>query len=287
MWWSCTFGVMRPSGDKTVWTRVWARPGQSLDLLAARFVRHRFAPHSHDEFSIGVCTSGVEVIDYRGTSWHALPGSVVILEPGETHTGAPAIPDGFAYRVMYPAASLVAESELGRPHFPNPIVTDPQLANALRDTHIALARGADPLTAESRLTWDLATLLRRHSGAPGTARIGAAPGNAVVRAAKDRLVADLLSPPSLQDLATEFGVSRFQLLRAFRATIGMPPYAWLAQYRVNRARGLLVAGYRPAQVAMLVGFADQAHLNRWFRRVLGVTPGDFRNSVQDSIRRQP
>ncbi|WP_316317403.1 helix-turn-helix domain-containing protein, partial [Clavibacter michiganensis] len=77
------------------------------------------------------------------------------------------------------------------------------------------------------------------------------------------------------------GLSRYQLLRAFRTSTGMPPYAWLAQHRVARARGLLDAGLRPAEVAALVGFADQAHLTRWFRRVPGVTPAAYRNSVQD------
>ncbi|MPY32588.1 helix-turn-helix transcriptional regulator, partial [Streptomyces adustus] len=88
--------------------------------------------------------------------------------------------------------------------------------------------------------------------------------------------------PSLADLATALGLSRYQLLRAFRTAMGVPPYAWLAQYRVARARGLLESGLRPAEVAPLVGFADQAHLTRWFRRVLGVTPAAYRNSVQDS-----
>jgi AraC-like DNA-binding protein len=100
-----------------------------------------------------------------------------------------------------------------------------------------------------------------------------------------RLSEELLDPPSLAEVAAEFDLSRFQLLRAFQAEVGMTPYAWLAQYRVNRARGLLVAGRRPAEVAALVGFADQAHLTRWFRRVVGVTPGRFRNSVQDSVGR--
>lgn len=72
---------------------------------------------------------------------------------------------------------------------------------------------------------------------------------------------------------------RYQLLRAFRTTMGMPPYAWLAQYRVNRARTLLESGRRPAEVANLVGFADQAHLTRWFRRVIGVTPAAYRAGV--------
>lgn len=90
-----------------------------------------------------------------------------------------------------------------------------------------------------------------------------------------------MAPPSLADLATDLGLSRYQLLRAFRTTMGMPPYAWLAQHRVSRARTLLEAGGRPAEVAGQVGFADQAHMTRWFRKVLGVTPAAYRNSVQD------
>jgi AraC-like DNA-binding protein len=255
-----------------------------LDLLDARFVHHRFAPHAHEEFSIGVCSEGVEVLDYRGSKWYASPGTVVILEPGEPHTGYSAIPEGFAYRAMYPAAALVAESGLARPHFPVPIVADPQLASALRAAHVALATGADQVEAETRLTSGLAALLARHAE-PGPRRDGSQAGQRVARATMARLADELLDPPSLADIAAEFGLSRFQLLRAFQAEVGMPPYAWLAQYRVNRARCLLADGYRPAAAAALVGFADQSHLNRWFRRVVGVTPGSFRNSVQDSIRR--
>jgi AraC-like DNA-binding protein len=47
------------------------------------------------------------------------------------------------------------------------------------------------------------------------------------------------------------------------------------------ARALLEQGCRPAKAAALTGFADQPHLTRWFRRVVGVTPGVYRNSVQD------
>jgi len=100
-------------------------------------------------------------------------------------------------------------------------------------------------------------------------------------AVRDRLADKLLEPPTLADLAADLDLSRYQLLRAFRTTMGVPPYAWLAQHRVSRARRLLDAGLRPAEVAPLVGFADQAHLTRWFRRVLGVTPAAYRNSVQD------
>ncbi|WP_151481867.1 helix-turn-helix domain-containing protein [Streptomyces albicerus] len=275
-------GGARAGGrEHAVWTRATlGRTGRPLDLLTARFDRHRYAPHAHEEFTIGVCVGGSEIIDYRGGRIHAGPGSIVVLSPGEMHTGGPATSDGYAYRALYAEVPLLTEGTWSVPHFRDAILDDPELAAALRLTHTELSACPDPLETESRIPWLLTALARRHSTAqpvcdtiPGADRIAAT--------VRDRLADELLAPPSLADLATDLGLSRYQLLRAFRTSMGIPPYAWLAQHRVNRARGLLESGHRPAEAAALVGFADQAHLTRWFRRVLGVTPAAYRNSVQD------
>ncbi|MFD5521158.1 AraC family ligand binding domain-containing protein [Streptomyces sp. NPDC127066] len=266
--------------EEALWTRtVLGRDGRPLDLLTARFDQHRYAPHTHDEFTIGVSVGGSELIGYRGGHIRTGPGSIVVLAPGEMHTGGPAACDGYAYRALYAEPSLLREGAVGGlPHFREPLLDDPGLAAALRAAHTELSVCPDPLEAESRLPWLLAALTRRHSTArpdrdevPGAARIA--------DAVRDRLAGELQDPPSLASLATDLGLSRYQLLRAFRTATGIPPYAWLAQHRVNRARRLLESGLRPAEVAGLVGFADQAHLTRWFRRVLGVTPAAYRASV--------
>jgi len=270
--------------EQALWTRArLGRCGPPLDLLTARFDRHVYAPHAHEEFTIGVCVDGSELIDYRGGHIRATPGSIVVLAPGEMHTGGPAnTTDGYAYRALYADPALLTDGTLGGlPHFREPLLDDAELALALRLAHTELSICPDPLEAESRLPWLLTALARRHSTsrpAPDLL-VGAA---WVAHAVRDRLADELLTPPSLSSLAADFDLSRYQLLRAFRTTMGIPPYAWLAQYRVTRARGLLEAGGRPAEVAAQVGFADQAHLTRWFRRVLGVTPAAYRNSVQDS-----
>ncbi|MEV0117707.1 AraC family transcriptional regulator [Streptomyces sp. NPDC050844] len=277
--------------EHAVWTRAPLGPGGgSLDLLTARFDQHRYAPHYHEEFTVGVCIGGSEIIDYRGGRLHLGPGSIVVLAPGEVHTGGPGPGGGYAYRAMYPARTLLsegtalAEATSLFPHFRDPVVDDPELAAALRAAHTRLSDRPDPLEAESRLPWLLAALARRHS----TARplCDTIPGSDhIARAVRDRLADELLAPPSLAELAAPLGLSRYQLLRAFRTSTGMPPYAWLAQHRVTRARALLDAGLRPADAAALVGFADQAHLTRWFRRILGVTPAAYRKSVQPSAHR--
>jgi AraC-like DNA-binding protein len=78
------------------------------------------------------------------------------------------------------------------------------------------------------------------------------------------------------DLAAAAGCSRYAAYRAFRQAYGLSPSDYQRQLRVRTARRLLSAGAAPAEVAADAGFADQAHLTRWFRRYYGVTPGAYR-----------
>ncbi|MFF4396020.1 helix-turn-helix domain-containing protein [Streptomyces sp. NPDC001480] len=275
--------------EQATWTRArLGRCGPPLDLLTACFDTHVYAPHAHDEYTIGVTTGGCEAIDYRGGLIRSGPGSIVVLAPGEMHTGGPADPcDGYSYRALYAESSLLTDGTLGGlPHFCEAVLDDPELSTALHVTHTELSACPDPLETESRLPWLLTALARRHS----TARAvnDTVPGaDHIAHVVRDRLADELLAPPSLADLAAELDLSRYQLLRAFRTAMGIPPYAWLAQHRVARARRLLETGLRPAEVASLVGFADQAHLTRWFRRVLGVTPAAYRTSVRNDVQDPP
>ena len=272
-----------------MWRRACAA-GQALDLLHAR-VTEPYAPHVHEEYAVGACTAGREVIRYRGALHYAGPGSVVVLEPGEAHTGGPADPPDFTYRVMYPAAGLLAEGLLAQgarrlPRFREPVIADPGLAAELRRLHAALGAGlgeTEPLEAESRLSWLFGELVRRHASPSRDVEVPGA--GRVARLVMAQLADRLVSPPALAEIAAGTGLSRYQLIRSFRTEVGMPPYAWLAQHRVSAARALLERGCRPAEAAALTGFADQAHLTRWFRRVVGVTPGVYRNSVQDRTAR--
>ncbi|PKM29681.1 MAG: AraC family transcriptional regulator, partial [Gammaproteobacteria bacterium HGW-Gammaproteobacteria-12] len=81
----------------------------------------------------------------------------------------------------------------------------------------------------------------------------------------------------LDELARVCGVDRFRLSRAFKAAFGIAPHGYLIQLRLVRARRLLALGTAPADVASDLGFADQSHLGRWFRRANGLTPGAYRS----------
>jgi AraC family transcriptional regulator len=85
---------------------------------------------------------------------------------------------------------------------------------------------------------------------------------------------------TLQELATAVGYSRSHFLRAFHATTGVTPHRYLLNRRIERARRLLGDPEMSiAQVAYSCGFSSQAHLTLAFRKVCGLTPGEYRREL--------
>jgi AraC-like DNA-binding protein len=272
--------------DEARWTQF--TDGQhTLDLLTARYHRHAFTPHSHATYAIGVVLSGAETIHYRGAEHRAGVGSLAILEPDERHDGRSADPGGWAYRVFYPTAAMLLEGFAGRPSFAEAIVDDPATTRLVLAAHEAVTAGADPLAAQSLVTLALQVIVRRHgrlSGPSELLRAGDSAATKKVATIRDRLLADLRCAPGLRELAAGVELSPYHLIKVFKDATGFPPHTWLVLERICRARHLLATGASPAQVSSAVGFADQAHLTRWFKRVTGVTPGAYRKSVQDPVR---
>lgn len=80
---------------------------------------------------------------------------------------------------------------------------------------------------------------------------------------------------SLDELVALTRLSRFHLVRAFALHMGTPPHAYQLKLRIERACDLLRAGVTAAEAATLVGFADQSHFTRHFKRIRHITPGQY------------
>lgn len=267
--------------DRVDVAHYWQHPAvPGVDLLRARYVRHGFARHTHAAFAIGVIRSGTEHL-LIGTETHRITGGgVVLLNPEVVHTGQPADAEGWAYRVFYPTVDVVAEATgSDSPSFTEPVVWDPVAAAVIHRAHLA-AESGDRLASGTLLMVALSTLWRRYGGGRRHPPDGG--GSGAVARAREILHERIVAPPSLAELATAVGLGQFGLLRAFRARYGLPPHAYLNQLRVRRACRLLESGMHTAEVATAVGFTDQSHLSRHFRRVVGVPPGHYkRKNVQD------
>ncbi len=121
----------------------------------------------------------------------------------------------------------------------------------------------------------------RRAATSGDAPVIAAGVRGVVRGhvvvAVNVLRAHLAAPWTLDSLATEVHLSRSQLVRAFDATVGMSPMAYLRQMRVERMARLLVStDLSVAEAARAVGWRNQFHASQCFHAHYGVSPTEFR-----------
>jgi len=108
----------------------------------------------------------------------------------------------------------------------------------------------------------------------------ARPISPAIRATLSFMEANFAEPLSLSQLARMSNLSLYRFATVFRREVGLPPHRYLCRLRVNHAQSLLRQGTSPAFAAMESGFFDQSHLCRHFKRVCGVTPGQFAARIQ-------
>ncbi|MEJ8863647.1 AraC family transcriptional regulator [Pseudomonas jessenii] len=258
-------------------------PLAGVELLSARYIDHRFAPHVHDGYVIGMIMAGAQRYRYRGAEHLAGSGTLVLINPDELHTGHKGTEDGWLYRAFYPDSgqmtSLLAELELPTHHLPAfgaTLYRDQDLVNGFCQLHRLLESPASALQQQTVWRELVLSLLQRHAAVPDAGKPGKE--HRAVSLAKELLHSQLAAPPSLEALATAVNLSPFHFARVFRRATGMPPHTWLMQQRIARARVLLQSGCLPLEVAMQLGFADQSHLSRQFKQVYGVGPGAYRSA---------
>jgi AraC-like DNA-binding protein len=265
-----------------------------LEVMRASYVSFVFTPHAHEGFMIALTEGGVGGPVFRGEMHPVGPGDVIVLNPEEAHAGGPATEAAWRYRAIYPSTDLLrqATSELeepgpGAPEFTEDVVRDLDLARRLRSFHEITERAdSTALERESHLVEALAGLVSRHATRPG-AEGSLGHGHRGVRKAREYLDEHAVSNVSLTEVARAAGLSPYHLCRVFRRDVGLTPHAYQTQVRVRQAGQLLRDGTPIALTAIDSGFYDQAHLTKAFKRVTGVTPGEYVRAGGDRLMGSP
>lgn len=259
----------------------------NLEVLHARRLTRRYVRHFHTGYAFGVIDEGALGFDYRGNSLVAGSGNISLVIPGEVHTGYPLDADGWSYRMLYmqPSSLSAILTDLGGkpgelPFFPMGVINDRDLADRLRSVHALLSRPGTPLLEmENNLQTFLREMVLRYAiNRTSPVRPKAEP--VAVKQVRQYLDENYALDVSIDELCRLTNLTRYHLVHTFSRQVGLPPFAYQRQVRLQHAREWLREGYSISMTAALTGFADQSHLTRWFKQTWGMTPGEYRNSVQ-------
>ncbi|MEU0412310.1 AraC family transcriptional regulator [Streptomyces griseorubiginosus] len=249
------------------------------EVFHARFTEYAYPMHVHEAWTLLIVDDGAVRYDLDRHEHGTPDDTVSLLPPHVPHNGSPATPGGFRKRVLYLDRTHLGDELIG-PAVDGPDLRDPVLRQRVGQLHTALTRPGEEFEAESRLTLigdRLRTVLR-----PQVYGEPARRDPALARRLRELLDERVVEGLSLEAAAEAVQAHPAHLVRAFSSAYGIAPHQYLTSRRVDRARGLLLAGRGPAEVAALTGFHDQAHLTRHFKRLVGVTPGRYRVSARRS-----
>lgn len=249
-----------------------------LELVSAFYQRMSFPAHAHPEFVVGAIVSGAErlVVDRRRETLRT--GDTLFLHPREVHSNASVGDDPLRYLVFYISPHLLGEtfaaegSQPSLPCFDSPFCSLRSHYDLILRCHAALQAADDALSQQSAFSELTAGLIKAF---PSAGNKNVQTEHAKVGLARDYLHAHFRENPSLTTLARISGLSPFYLLRTFKRQIGLSPVAYRNLLRVMAVRTQLQQGASLSDAALEAGFADQSHMTRAFRLVMGDTPGRY------------
>jgi AraC-like DNA-binding protein len=248
----------------------WKPPVPGIrEVFHAEFHEHAYPPHTHDAWTLCIVDRGAIEYDLDRHTRGGGSATVTLLPPHVVHDGRSARSSGYRKRVLYVETSVLGEELIG-PAVDRSAINDPRLRRGIATLHELMREPDDALEAESRLAL-VAERLRRHLTRRAERQ---APGDLAERL-RAHLDEHAFERVTLADSAILVGASPAHLVRSFTHAFGLPPHAYQLARRVEAARVRLLEGEPIARVAAEVGFVDQAHFSRHFKRHVGTTPGRF------------
>lgn len=238
-----------------------------VGLVDASDIDHFFPFHTHHSLILGLVTCGKRQMIYAREEVQVMAGQIFVVHPGEAHACRPLDCRHHDYRVLCVSPEFVAL------HFPDGL----RLPHVLPDPGEAfyfsscLAAALTP-AAETSLLAFIKSLAGRYA-LPALAPVANQPA---VEKARLYLEDHTCEPANIQDLGRVADLSPYHLNRLFRRSIGLPPHTYQLQVRIQLAQHMLASGKFPLDVAYELGFSDQSHFSRFFKKYTGLSPAAYR-----------
>lgn len=248
-----------------------------LELFRAKDTSYSYPKHSHNAYSIGTIETGTAINFVWGEKQYFTQDSLVLFNPEEVHTGYSADSKS-SYRMFY-----IDENTMGKfldekqalPSFEKKVIYSPKWASKIKRLHQSFELKDGNLFYEELL---FSTIQELSYEFANEALKTETKEHMAVKIIKEYLEENYHQDISIDKLAKLTKLNRAYLMRVFQKSTALPIYSYLLQIRIRHAKNMLIAGQNASDIALDLGFADQSHFIRSFKRITGSTPFRFAKS---------
>lgn len=233
--------------------------------------------HSHEELQIGFVERGSSKITCKSLAFEMKADQAILIPPGIIHLCQPDEMRKFKFTILYIAPPwFEAAFKLDVSRLKTQTAQLDQQALDNKEKFIAFFKSeSEPLIMESRAIMFIGDFIFNYFDmhpieTPPRQR------RAKLAQVKSYMDENFKEQIRLDDLAQISGMTKFSLLRNFKADYKLSPHAYLINQRINYAKQLLLEGKTIASTAVTCGFFDQSHFVKTFRHYMGIAPIDYK-----------
>ncbi len=230
---------------------------EEIELIYCRNSRISYPPHTHvSSYTLGLVTEGSVVFKQDGNRGICHSGDFFVVSPDTVHE----------------VCALEEEYSILSVCFRKDVIYRQDPENVLRivgNLANQLVAGNYIDAGQIAMLGDAVEVLYRNL------EILAFPEQSQIENAKNLLAGAPENPFPVEELSRRVFVSQYYLIREFKKRFGLTPHQYQMQIRIRKAQLLLLEGKSITEVALITGFCDQSHFDRWFKKMLGITPSDY------------
>lgn len=252
-----------------------------VEAISGQYIGNDFRRHIHKTYIIGIVEKGIRVITSSAGATQISENEIFIINPGQVHSCACESQSGVSYNILSVSpqtlqsiVSQISEKPSRTPWFNKIRHRDGALSKKFMDLFKIIKNPESKIQMESSTYSFLARLLISFSeSTPLTYKLGEQKESIerVCYHIRQNFTEDL----SLSQLAAIACLSKFHFQREFIKKIGITPHEYLCDCRIGESKRMLLKSENIADIAVQLGFYDQSHFSRIFKKSVGVPPGRF------------
>jgi AraC-like DNA-binding protein len=245
--------------------------------------------HFHDTYQIELVSTGIKHCYYNGINHCFGPGSIIIINPGDTHTGGTANGSTLICNAFYPTeddwkaifrSTCDDSRSVCAPRFNEPGFHNGEAIRSVRKLFNPELHAQDELMVKEIYLEVLTQLAYGRTVLHQPDDLDTAYYKSCVARAIEFIRDNSQKNLTLNQVAHAAYISPFHFLRVFRKITGMTVHQYIICMKMEHAKSMLAKGHTIGTTFSSLGFADQTHFTKLFRKTTGLTPRQYQQAVR-------
>ena len=257
-----------------------------VDLYANSYRNFVYPKHFHETFLIQIIDEGQNQFYCNGTNYQVSRKELVLINPGEVHTGFASKNEFLSYKVFYPELEnlMALDEESFSPavkdftlKFTKTVIRDEEIIKNIRSLYSMCRFPEDELMIKETYQQVLLAIIKKYGITKLSFEENVRQYSSVIRQAQEFIHDNLEKKLSLDKIAQQACLSPFHFLRVFKKFTGITLHQYIISLRVEKSKHLLQKkGVKIGDIYYKTGFQDHTHFTKVFKKLTGLKPKSYK-----------